>query len=157
MPTIGWLRRMAPVEPKYPRWPKVKIPPSEATSQYPAGAMVKPDEIADGRPGAVATRLYPEPTLAIEQLKRATPPEVVTGSWVQARVAPVGLLWSVRVTWVLPAVRLPKRSSTPTVVAKLDPGPVTAGGCVVKASLTGLLGLITKLDDTAVAKLGALA
>ncbi len=43
MPTMGRLRTMAPVEPKNWASPKVKMPPSEATSQYPrpsgVGAM----------------------------------------------------------------------------------------------------------------------
>ena len=30
MPTIGWLSRMAPVEPKKRASPKVKMPPSDA-------------------------------------------------------------------------------------------------------------------------------
>ena len=34
MPTIGWLRWVLPVEPKYGA-PKVKMPPSVATSRYP--------------------------------------------------------------------------------------------------------------------------
>ena len=33
MPTIGWLRWMAPIEPKNGASPKVKMPPSAATSQ----------------------------------------------------------------------------------------------------------------------------
>jgi hypothetical protein len=32
-PTMGWLRCMAPVEPKNPASPREKIPPSDATSQ----------------------------------------------------------------------------------------------------------------------------
>ncbi len=43
IPTMGWLRRIAPVEPKNRASPKAKMPPSEATSQYPppprVGAM----------------------------------------------------------------------------------------------------------------------
>ena len=35
MPMIGWFSLMAPVDPKKPASPKVKIPPSLATSQYP--------------------------------------------------------------------------------------------------------------------------
>ncbi len=38
---MGWLRRTAPVEPKKRASPKVKIPPSDATSQYPAASGVK--------------------------------------------------------------------------------------------------------------------
>ena len=34
MPTIGRFSRMPPVEPKKPALPKLKMPPSEATSQY---------------------------------------------------------------------------------------------------------------------------
>ncbi len=33
MPTTGLFRVIAPVEPKNPASPKLKIPPSEATSQ----------------------------------------------------------------------------------------------------------------------------
>src|SRR5581483_371096 len=33
--TIGWLRRVPPIEPKNPASPKAKTPPSAATSQYP--------------------------------------------------------------------------------------------------------------------------
>ena len=33
MPTMGWLRWMAPVEPKKLASPKLKIPPSDATIQ----------------------------------------------------------------------------------------------------------------------------
>src|SRR2546422_10208997 len=36
MPMIGWLRRMAPVEPKKAASPKAKTPPSVAVSQYPS-------------------------------------------------------------------------------------------------------------------------
>ncbi len=35
MPTTGWLRWMAPVEPKKAASPKAKTPPSRATVQYP--------------------------------------------------------------------------------------------------------------------------
>ena len=35
MPTIGWLRRMPPVDPRKRASPKLKMPPSVATSQYP--------------------------------------------------------------------------------------------------------------------------
>jgi hypothetical protein len=35
MPTIGWLSRMSPVDPKKAASPNVKMPPSDATSQYP--------------------------------------------------------------------------------------------------------------------------
>ena len=35
IPTIGLLSAMAPVEPKKAASPKAKIPPSDATSQYP--------------------------------------------------------------------------------------------------------------------------
>src|SRR2546429_240973 len=35
MPTIGLLSESAPVEPKKPASPKAKMPPSDATSQYP--------------------------------------------------------------------------------------------------------------------------
>ena len=35
MPTIGLLRWMPPADPKNPADPKLKMPPSDATSQYP--------------------------------------------------------------------------------------------------------------------------
>ena len=41
MPTMGALRCMPPVEPKNEASPKLKMPPSEATSQYPC-----PDGVA---------------------------------------------------------------------------------------------------------------
>ncbi len=37
---MGWFRWMLPVEPKKPASPKEKIPPSEATSQYPPSSWV---------------------------------------------------------------------------------------------------------------------
>ena len=41
MPTMGALRCMPPVEPKNEASPKLKMPPSAATSQYPC-----PDGVA---------------------------------------------------------------------------------------------------------------
>ena len=38
---MGWLRCVAPVEPKKPAFPKEKMPPSEATSQYPPPSGVE--------------------------------------------------------------------------------------------------------------------
>ena len=38
--TMGRLRVMLPVEPKNPASPKAKMPPSEATSQYPLSSGV---------------------------------------------------------------------------------------------------------------------
>src|SRR3954451_22779096 len=35
MPTTGWFSRIAPVEPKNAASPKLKMPPSPATNQYP--------------------------------------------------------------------------------------------------------------------------
>jgi hypothetical protein len=35
IPTIGWFSFTAPVDPRNGASPKLKIPPSEATSQYP--------------------------------------------------------------------------------------------------------------------------
>ena len=35
MPTTGWLRRIAPVDPKNRASPKLKMPPSEDSCQYP--------------------------------------------------------------------------------------------------------------------------
>ena len=35
MPTMGLLRLMPPADPKNPADPKLKMPPSDATSQYP--------------------------------------------------------------------------------------------------------------------------
>ena len=35
MATMGWFSLIDPVEPKNPASPKAKMPPSEATSQYP--------------------------------------------------------------------------------------------------------------------------
>src|SRR5688572_15871473 len=59
MPTIGLLSLMAPVEPKKAASPKVKIPPSEATSQYPAvaaaggsGDSPRAGPMVDGRTAA---------------------------------------------------------------------------------------------------------
>ncbi len=40
MPTIGLLSLTAPVEPRKAASPKEKIPPSEATSQYPCPLAV---------------------------------------------------------------------------------------------------------------------
>jgi hypothetical protein len=40
MPTIGLLSGMFPAEPKNPMVPKVKMPPLEATSQYPPASAV---------------------------------------------------------------------------------------------------------------------
>jgi hypothetical protein len=42
MPTIGWLSRMLPVDPKKPALPKAKTPPSAAVSQYPVPGPVVP-------------------------------------------------------------------------------------------------------------------
>ncbi len=44
MPTIGWFRVSLPVDPWNRAEPKAKIPPSEATSQYPppVGAAAMP-------------------------------------------------------------------------------------------------------------------
>ena len=48
MPTMGWLRAMAPVEPWNPASPKEKMPPSDATNWYP---------LPDGAQGLVKVSL----------------------------------------------------------------------------------------------------
>ena len=42
MPTIGLFRCWPPMEPKKPASPKLKMPPSDATSQYPLVLGVTP-------------------------------------------------------------------------------------------------------------------
>ena len=56
MPTIGLSSGCPPVEPKKPASPKVKMPPSEATSQYPsvaAASMVHVNEVSAERSPSV--------------------------------------------------------------------------------------------------------
>src|ERR1700753_970733 len=62
MATIGALRRIAPVEPKKAALPKAKMPPSEATAQYPRPSGVaaipttgaaKPSSVVPGTAVAV--------------------------------------------------------------------------------------------------------
>src|SRR6266581_155911 len=62
MPTMGLLRRIDPVEPKNAASPKAKMPPSEATSQYPLPGLLPggaatpvPDRLEDGRVTPLAT------------------------------------------------------------------------------------------------------
>src|SRR6267143_2092300 len=62
MPTMGWLRWIEPVEPKNLALPKLKIPPSEATSQYPLPGLLPggaatpvPDRLEEGRAAPLAT------------------------------------------------------------------------------------------------------
>ena len=47
-PTTGWLRWVAPIDPWNPASPKAKMPPSDATSQYPLPSGVDPDVPSSG-------------------------------------------------------------------------------------------------------------
>jgi len=51
MPTIGWSSAVAPVEPKKPASPKLKIPPSAATSQYPVSRATVSGRALERPPG----------------------------------------------------------------------------------------------------------
>src|ERR1700704_625202 len=62
MPTMGLFSLIEPVEPKNLALPKLKIPPSEATSQYPVpgwggggAATPVPDRLEEGRAAPLAT------------------------------------------------------------------------------------------------------
>src|SRR2546423_1682063 len=62
MPTMGLFRLIDPVEPKKWALPKLKMPPSEATSQYPLPGLLPggaatpvPDMLEDGRATPLAT------------------------------------------------------------------------------------------------------
>src|SRR5438477_559081 len=66
MPTIGRFNFRLPVDPKKRASPKAKIPPSDATSQYPRPAGVGRalvDDI-DATPGAAARGAVPAPVTA---------------------------------------------------------------------------------------------
>ena len=68
MPTIGWLRAMAPAEPKKPASPTVKMPPSAATSHAPFPEGVgAPPTIGSFRPSMAPVTADPvtvDPTTA---------------------------------------------------------------------------------------------
>src|SRR5258707_7558308 len=62
MPTMGLFSLIEPVEPKNLALPKLKIPPSEATSQYPLPGLLPggaatpvPDRLEEGRAAPLAT------------------------------------------------------------------------------------------------------
>ncbi len=60
---MGELRRMSPVEPRKDASPKLKMPPSDATSQYPA-----PDGVA-----AMPTMGWLRRSAPVEPRKAASP------------------------------------------------------------------------------------
>jgi len=63
MPTMGWLSRIEPVEPRNLASPKAKMPPSEATSQYPL-----PERVAAMPTIGLLSRMEP-----VEPKKAASP------------------------------------------------------------------------------------
>src|ERR1700677_3663760 len=82
MPTTGWFSRMPPVEPWKPALPKLKMPPSEAASQYDEFGWIVagPDGAGDGGPGTPA-----EPANAMTWLlagaRRSPSPTEGVGKW----------------------------------------------------------------------------
>ncbi len=70
MPTIGWFNRIPPVDPRNTASPKEKIPPSDATNQYPA-----PDGVAATPTIGWFNRIPP-----VEPRKAASPNEKIPPS-----------------------------------------------------------------------------
>ena len=139
MPTMGLLRRIDPVEPKNLALPKVKIPPSVATSQYPLPSGV------DAIPtiGLLSLIDPAEPkNLALPKLK--IPPSEATSQYPLPGLLPGGAATPVpdrledgSVTPLATTVRLEDRGPTVVGAKETDTVQLPASGtvCPVQVSL----------------------
>jgi len=121
--------------------------------------MLKLAEVAVVNPVTVASKVYPLPTLSIETLLKVASPLTAATTNVPDKVPLPGLLLIANVILsVADVTKFPATSCISTFIAgAMDAADVVLLGSILKASLTGVLGVILKLADVAVLKPVALA